>query len=169
MDQRFLLTFLCDLCALSVYAFHARTMSGGGPQIATLHSSAAKPNGNEGGRMAKLARDVMTANPACCKPETPLDQVARLMVQHNCGEIPVIDVAEQVVGVVTDRDIVCRVVAEGKNPMAYPAETCMSESVVTVRADAPIEAVVSTMEYRQVRRVPVVDDRGCCIGIISQA
>ena len=63
----------------------------------------------------------------------------------------------------------CRVVAEGKNPMAYPAETCMSESVVTVRADAPIADVVATMEHYQVRRVPVVDDKGCCIGIISQA
>jgi CBS domain-containing protein len=92
-----------------------------------------------------------------------------MMVQYDCGEIPVLDVTDRPVGVVTDRDIVCRVVAEGKNPMAYPAETCMSESVVTVRADAPIPEVVSTMEYRQVRRVPVVDENGCCIGIISQA
>jgi CBS-domain-containing membrane protein len=52
--------------------------------------------------------------------------------------------------------------------MAYPAETCMSTSVVTVRADAPITDVVSTMEQHQVRRVPIVDDQGCCIGIISQ-
>jgi CBS domain-containing protein len=119
--------------------------------------------------MAKLARDVMTANPACCKPETPLDQVARLMVQHNCGEIPVIDVAEQIVGVVTDRDIVCRVVAEGKNPMAYPAEICMSELVVTMPMDAPLGEVVATMEKHQIRRVPVVDDGGRCVGMISQA
>lgn len=119
--------------------------------------------------MAKLARDVMTANPACCKPETPLDQVARLMVQHNCGEIPVIDLAEQVVGVVTDRDIVCRVVAEGKNPMAYPAEICMSELVVTMPMDAPIPEVLAAMEKHQIRRVPVVDDRGRCVGMISQA
>ena len=82
--------------------------------------------------MAKLARDVMTVNPACCTPETPLDQVAKLMVQHDCGEIPVIDRAEHVVGVVTDRDIVTRVVARDKNPMAYTAETCMSDPVVTV-------------------------------------
>jgi CBS domain-containing protein len=119
--------------------------------------------------MAKLARDVMTANPACCKPETPLDQVARLMVQHNCGEIPVIDVAEQIVGVVTDRDIVCRVVAEGKNPMAYPAEICMSELVVTMPMDAPLREVVATMEKHQIRRVPVVDDGGRCVCMISQA
>lgn len=97
------------------------------------------------------------------------DQVAKMMVQYGCGEIPVLDVADRPVGVVTDRDIVCRVVAEGKNPMAYPAETCMTESVVTVCGDAPIGEVVSTMERHQVRRVPVVDEQGCCIGSIFQA
>jgi CBS domain-containing protein len=119
--------------------------------------------------MTKLARDVMTPDPACCTPDTTLDQVAKLMVQNDCGEIPVIDPAEQVIGVVTDRDIVCRVVADGKNPMAYTAETCMSDPVVTVLEDAPIDDVVATMEKHQIRRVPVVDERGCCAGIISQA
>ena len=119
--------------------------------------------------MAKCARDVMTVNPALCKPETALDQVAKLMVQHDCGEIPVIDSAEQVVGVVTDRDIVCRVVAEGKNPSAYPAEHCMTGRVVTVPQDAPISEVLAAMEKHQVRRVPVVDERGGCVGMISQA
>ncbi len=119
--------------------------------------------------MAKLARDVMTVNPACCTPETTLDRVAKLMVQHDCGEIPVIDRAEHVVGVVTDRDIVCRVVAQEKNPMAYTAETCMTDPVVTVPADAPLSDVLSTMERHQIRRVPVVDEQGCCAGMISQA
>jgi len=119
--------------------------------------------------MAKVARDIMTLNPACCTPETPIEQVARLMVQHDCGEIPVIDPAEQPIGVVTDRDIVCRVVAEGKNPLAYTAELCMSQPAVTVPADAPLEEVVATMERHQVRRVPVVDERGCCAGMISQS
>src|SRR5260370_25536150 len=102
--------------------------------------------------MLKRARDVMTVNPALCKPETSLDQVARLMVQHDCGEIPVVDSAEQVVGVVTDRDIVCRLVAEGKNPSAYPAEPCMTSRVVTVLQDAPIAEVLATMDKQQVRR-----------------
>jgi CBS domain-containing protein len=119
--------------------------------------------------MAKIARDVMTLNPACCKPETPLDQVARLMVQHDCGEIPVIDSSEQPVGVVTDRDIVCRMVAEGKNPMAYTAEQCMSQPVVTVLVSAPLDEVVATMEKHQIRRVPVIDESGCCAGMIAQA
>jgi CBS domain-containing protein len=119
--------------------------------------------------MSKLARDVMTANPACCTPDTTLDLVAKMMVQNNCGEIPIIDLNDRPVGVVTDRDIVCRVVADGKNPMAHTAESCMSQPVVTVSADDPVERVVSTMEKHQIRRVPVVDERGCCAGIIAQA
>ena len=69
--------------------------------------------------MEKRAREVMTPDPACCTPTTTLDLVAKMMIQTDCGEIPVLDVNDRVIGVVTDRDIVCRVVAEGKNPMAY--------------------------------------------------
>src|SRR5262245_721197 len=127
------------------------------------------PVSHEEHTMENLARDVMTPDPACCRPETTLDQVAQMMVQFDCREIPVLDMTNRPIGVITDRDIVCRVVAQGKHPMAYPAETCMSESVVTVRADAPIGDVVSAMKRNQVRRGPVVDEQGCCIGIITQA
>lgn len=119
--------------------------------------------------MARLARDIMTLEPACCTPHTTLDEVAKLMVEYDCGEIPVVDTSDHPIGVVTDRDIVCRIVAQGKNPMAYTAEICMSQPVVTVRADTPVEKVLSTMEEHQIRRVPVVDERGCCAGVISQA
>jgi CBS domain-containing protein len=119
--------------------------------------------------MGRVARDVMTADPACCTPETTLDEVAKLMVSKNCGEIPVIDRFNHPVGVVTDRDIVCRVVAEGKNPMAHTAAECMTQPVVTVRDAASLQDVLSTMEKHQIRRVPVVDERGCCAGIIAQA
>lgn len=119
--------------------------------------------------MTKRARDVMTPDPACCTPHTPLDEVAKLMVENDCGEIPVVDTNDRVIGVVTDRDIVCRVVADGKNPVGYTAETCMSQPVVTVDENTPIEDVVATMEKHQIRRVPVVADGGCCAGIISQA
>jgi CBS domain-containing protein len=91
------------------------------------------------------------------------------MAANDCGEIPVVDAADRIVGVVTDRDIVTRIVAEGKNPMAYPAETCMSGPVVTVRTDTPLEDVMVTMEQHQIRRVPVVDERDACVGIIAQA
>jgi CBS domain-containing protein len=119
--------------------------------------------------MPMRARDVMTPDPACCTVNMTIDDVAKLMVENDCGEIPVIDPADRLIGVVTDRDIVCRVVAEGKNPMAYTVETCMSQPVITVREDATLAEVVATMESYRIRRVPVVDERGCCTGIIAQA
>jgi CBS domain-containing protein len=119
--------------------------------------------------MAKLARDVMTPDPARCSSNATLDEVAKLMVQNDCGEIPIVDSSDRPIGVITDRDIVCRAVAEGKNPTGHTVETVMTSPVVTVRADAPIEDVVATMERHQIRRVPVVDDGGCCAGIIAQA
>jgi len=119
--------------------------------------------------MIKQARDIMTPDPACCMPHTSLDEVAKMMVRYNCGEIPVVDCDDQLIGVVTDRDIVSRVVAGGKNPLAYTAETCMSHPAVAIREKAPLEEVLMTMETHQIRRVPVVDDRGHCCGIIAQA
>ena len=119
--------------------------------------------------MAKLARDVMTPDPARCSSNATLDEVAKLMVQNDCGEIPIVDSSDRPIGVITDRDIVCRAVAEGKNPTGHTVETVMTSPVVTVRADASIEDVVATMERHQIRRVPVVDEGGCCAGIIAQA
>ena len=119
--------------------------------------------------MAKLARDIMTTNPACCHPDTHLDEVARMMVNNDCGEIPVVDNREHVIGVITDRDIVCRVVAQGINPATHTVDGIMTRSVVTVREDSLLEDVISTMERHQIRRVPVVYDGGMCTGIIAQA
>ena len=118
---------------------------------------------------ATLARDFMTARPTCCSPDTTLDVVARLMKEHNCGEIPVVNTSGRLVGVITDRDIVCRSVAKGQNPAQQTAESCMSRSVCTVRPDTDIDEVIEMMERHQIRRVPVMDGNGCCEGIISQA
>jgi CBS domain-containing protein len=98
-----------------------------------------------------------------------LDEVAKLMVHNDCGEIPVVDGSDQPIGVITDRDIVTRVVAEGKNPVGYTAEQFMSQPVVTVAVDTPLDEVMATMERNQIRRVPVVDEQGSCAGIIAQA
>jgi len=121
--------------------------------------------------MNKLARDVMTPDPACCTPETSLEDVAKMMVRNDCGEIPVVDGSEsrQLIGVITDRDIVCRVLAHGKNPVNATVETCMTQPAVTVQADDDLNDVVATMEKHQIRRVPVVDEREICVGIITQA
>ena len=93
-----------------------------------------------------LARDIMTTEPSCCTAAATLDQVAKLMVQNDCGEIPIVDIGERLVGVITDRDIVCRVVADGKNPMAHTAEQYMSQPVVSVTVDTPIDEIMRTME-----------------------
>ena len=119
--------------------------------------------------MTRLARDVMTPDPVRCTAKTSVDEIAKLMLHNDCGEIPIVDATDRVIGVVTDRDIVCRVVAQGKNPIGHAAEECMSTSVIVVDLDTPIDKVIATMEHHQIRRVPVVDDDGCCIGIIAQA
>ena len=119
--------------------------------------------------MSKLAKDVMTPEPQCCSAETLLNEVANLMVEADCGEIPVVDASNRLIGVVTDRDIVCRVVAKGKNPTAVTAEEIMTQPVVAVPADTTLDEVVAVMEENQIRRVPVVDSQGCVCGIIAQA
>jgi CBS domain-containing protein len=111
----------------------------------------------------------MTPEPQCCSAETPLNEVANLMVEADCGEIPVVDASNRLIGVVTDRDIVCRTVAKGKNPTAVTAEEIMTQPVVAVPADTSLDEVVAVMEENQIRRVPVVDGQGCVCGIIAQA
>ena len=118
-----------------------------------------------------LIKEVMTPEPACCGPDASLREVASLMVQHDCGEIPVIENAQsrRPIGVITDRDIVCRTVAEGRNPLEMTAGECMTSAVVTVTSDQSIEDCCDIMERHQIRRVPVVDAQGGCCGIVSQA
>jgi CBS domain-containing protein len=113
----------------------------------------------------------MTRYPTCCTPDTSLDRIAQLMVLQDCGEIPIVqdDETRVPIAVVTDRDIVCRVIARGRNPLEYTAETCMTQPVVTVPEEMSIDDVLATMEKHQIRRVPVVNTRGHCVGIISQA
>ena len=116
-------------------------------------------------------REVMTADPACCTPDTALSDIALLMIDNDCGEIPVVDDLEgrHLVGVVTDRDIVCRAVAEGKSPTDTTAADVMTDPVITVREDADLDDCCKKMETHQVRRVPVVDEDGGCCGIVAQA
>jgi CBS domain-containing protein len=116
-------------------------------------------------------REIMTPNPACCTADTSLQEVARMMVDNDCGEIPIVRsrTDRTVIGVVTDRDIVCRLIAAGKDPMDYTAEACMSTPVVAVRESTPLEKCAQIMEESKIRRVPVVDGGGMVCGIVSQA
>lgn len=112
--------------------------------------------------------EIMTPNPACCGPETNLREVARLMVDHDCGEIPVVRDGRPV-GVITDRDIAARAVAAGRNPLEMKAKDLMSSPVITVKPSTDVDDCCDTMEEHQIRRVPVVDDSGSCCGMVSQA
>lgn len=116
-------------------------------------------------------RDAMTADPACCTAATPLHLVARMMVDNDCGEIPVVDDHEsrKPVGVVTDRDITVRTVARGLNPLDIPAGEVMTSPVVTVTPDTSLKQCCDEMERHQIRRVLVVDHDGRLCGIVAVA
>lgn len=116
--------------------------------------------------------EIMTPNPACCTPETPLSEVAQMMVEFDCGEIPVVkDLDTRVLaGVITDRDITCRTVAKNLNPLELTAADSMTANpVVTVTPDISVEECGIIMEENKVRRLPVLDGNGACIGIVALA
>jgi CBS domain-containing protein len=115
--------------------------------------------------------EIMTNEPACCTPETPLREVARMMVEHDCGEIPLVQAPDETIllGVITDRDIICRVVARGVNPAELTAGDCMSSPVVSVAMGASVDECCRVMEAHQIRRVPIIDENGHIRGIVSQA
>ena len=114
-------------------------------------------------------REIMTENPACCAPETNIEDVAKLMAEHDCGEIPVLDERSRPIGVVTDRDIACRAVAQAKDPKDTTARDVMSSPVVSTTPETSVEDCCEQMEQNQIRRVPVVDESGTCCGMVSQA
>ena len=118
--------------------------------------------------MADLT-SVMTANPACCTAETSLRDVARMMIDNDCGEIPVVDGKGVPVGVVTDRDITVRIVAEGRDTMSATAADAMSAPAKTVREDSSLKDATALMEAAKIRRVPVVGANGKLSGILSLA
>ena len=116
-------------------------------------------------------KEIMTKSPACCTANTPVQEVAQEMIKHDCGCIPIVesDARPKLVGIITDRDIVCRAVAKGENPQFLMAGSCMSNQVVTVTPDTDMDTCCHLMEHHQVRRIQVVDTLGFCQGIVAQA
>lgn len=115
-----------------------------------------------------LIREIMTPHPTCCSPNDTVDTVARLMLEHDCGEIPVCD-GNQLIGVVTDRDITCRAVAAGKPVLTAPVRDVMTRNVYAVKENAKLNVALDLMEEKMVRRLPVIDDSGRITGIVSLA
>jgi CBS domain-containing protein len=119
----------------------------------------------------KTVADVMTTQPACCTPESAVVEAARLMRDHDCGVVPVVESMEtrRLVGVVTDRDIVVRLVAEGRSLPEAVVRDCLTAQVRTLPPDATLEACRRTMEQSGIRRVPIVDGSGKIVGIVALA
>ena len=113
----------------------------------------------------------MTSSPACGSPSDDMEAIARLMVVHDCGGIPICegDETKRIVGLVTDRDIVVRAVAAGRNPVSMKASELMSHPVASVEPEADIAEALKSMENNQIRRIPVVDHQGVLVGMLAQA
>jgi len=117
------------------------------------------------------ARDLMTHHPAVVAADGSLPDAAQLMRTLDVGFLPVVDsdLAGRLVGVITDRDIVVRSVALGHGPTAKVHEHMSRTPLVTVAPDASVSDIAEKMRVLQVRRLPVVDDRGVVVGVIAQA
>ena len=117
------------------------------------------------------AQEIMTKNPTTVTPETKLTEAARLMKDEDVGIVPVVEAngSRKLVGVVTDRDIAIRHVAAGHDSNECPVREAMSTKLVTARPDEDVEEIMDLMGREQVRRIPVVDERGDLVGIVAQA
>ena len=115
-------------------------------------------------------QDVMTADPHCVTPDTAARDAARIMKDDNVGVVPVIEghSSRKLVGIVTDRDIAVRVVAEGRDAGTRVRDV-MSHRPATCTLGENVDEAMSLMAREQVRRIPIVDERGDLIGIVSQA
>jgi CBS domain-containing protein len=110
------------------------------------------------------AHDVMTREPATLAPQATLGEAATLMKQEDCGSIPIVEDG-RLVGIVTDRDIVIRAVAAGKDPRTAAVSEVMSADPVHIAPDTDVEEASKIMADRQIRRLPVVED-GKLVGIL---
>jgi CBS domain-containing protein len=113
-------------------------------------------------------REVMTDNPRCVTPETLVSEAARLMKSEDVGSLPILE-GEKVTGVITDRDIVIRAVAEEKDPRGMPVREVASRELVTIRPDEDLSEALKLMASYQVRRLPVVDEDNTLVGVLAQA
>lgn len=118
--------------------------------------------------MGAKVSDVMTDRPRAVTPQTPLTEVAALMESEDVGSIPVVE-NERLVGIVTDRDIVVRAVAKGKDLTGMPASAVSSRELVTVHPDDDLSDALELMARHQVRRLAVTAEDERLVGVVSQA
>jgi len=113
-------------------------------------------------------REVMTDSPRCVTPDTPIPEAAQLMESENVGSLPILD-GGKVAGVITDRDIVIRAVARGKDVSGMPVRAIASRDLVTIGPEDDLSEALKLMASHQVRRVPVVDGDNRLVGVLAQA
>jgi CBS domain-containing protein len=111
-------------------------------------------------------RDIMTPDPVCVSGGDSIREVARIMAREDTGVVPVVD-GKKIVGMITDRDIVVRLVAEGKDPANAHVDEAMTKNIRAVKETDSVSDALNAMSSSQVRRVPVVNDRDEIIGIVS--
>ena len=118
--------------------------------------------------MGPKVREHMTDRPRCVTPETPVSEAAKLMASDDVGSLPILD-GDELIGVVTDRDIVVRAVAKRKNPQGMPVSEVASTELVTVGPEEDLSEALKLMARYQVRRLPVVDEDNRLVGVLAQA
>jgi len=119
----------------------------------------------------KKCNEVMTKNPVCCLPNDMVAKVAQLMKSKDIGPVPIIEneQTKKLVGIVTDRDLALKIVAEGREAKSTKAEEVMTRKVVTCRGEDDVQKALDAMSEHQLRRIPVVDNDNRIVGIIAQA
>jgi len=119
----------------------------------------------------KKCSEVMTKNPACCLPSDAVSQVAQWMKRENVGSIPVVESeqSKKLIGIVTDRDLALKVVADGRDAKTTKVADVMTRTIITCHADDDVQKAVDAMAKNQLRRIPVVDSESKIVGIIAQA
>ena len=116
-------------------------------------------------------REIMTPDPVCCTPEDSAQKVARMLCEQNVGSVPVVtdQASRKLVGMITDRDLCCTVVAHGLDPVTTKIDRLFTINPVTCREGENINSCEELMQQHQVRRIPVVDGEERCIGVVAQA
>ena len=118
--------------------------------------------------MAKSIREAMTPNPSTVQPTTSIVEAAQVMKSEDAGVVPVVE-GEQLIGMLTDRDIVIRIIAEGRDANSTTVGDIASRQLVTIDPQQEIDEAVRLMSQHQVRRLPVVEEDGRLVGVIAQA
>jgi CBS domain-containing protein len=118
--------------------------------------------------MGKSIRDVMTTNPKAIETSTPIAEAARSMKTENVGSLPIVE-GDRLVGMLTDRDIVVRGIAESKDVSSATAGEIASRDVVSVDPQQSLDEALRLMGEHQIRRLPVTEEDGRLVGIVAQA